>query len=81
MCPWEAWGDPDTNERAEIKDGEERTWRHPNTCQFETTSTARVPRLLRQKRTHRDGQGAMGGAARCGERPVWPGSRRPRPMA
>ncbi|RYY58919.1 MAG: hypothetical protein EOO05_14915 [Chitinophagaceae bacterium] len=24
----EVWGDPDTSERAEIKDWEERTWRH-----------------------------------------------------
>ena len=42
----EVWGDPDTNERAEIKDWEERTWRHLDTCQFETIITARVPRLL-----------------------------------
>lgn len=42
----EVWGDPDTNERAEIKDWEERTWRHLDTCQFETIITARVARLL-----------------------------------
>ncbi len=42
----EVWGDPDTNERAEIKDWEERTWRHLDTCQFETIFTARVPLLL-----------------------------------
>ena len=42
----EVWGDPETNERAEIKDWEERTWRHLDTCQFETIITARVPRLL-----------------------------------
>ena len=42
----EVWGDPDTNERAEIKDWEERIWRHLDTCQFETIITARVPRLL-----------------------------------
>lgn len=42
----EVWGDPDTNERAEIKDWEERTWRHLDTCQFETIITAKVPRLL-----------------------------------
>ena len=40
------FGDPDTNERAEIKDWEERSWRHLDTCQFETIITARVPRLL-----------------------------------
>ena len=34
---WEVWGDPDTNERAEIKDWEERTWRHLDACQFEPT--------------------------------------------
>ena len=42
----EVWGDPETNERAEIKDWEERTWRHLDTCQFETIITAKVPRLL-----------------------------------
>lgn len=42
----EVWGDPETSERAEIKDWEERTWRHLDTCQFETIITARVPRLL-----------------------------------
>jgi transposase len=42
----EVWGDPETNERAEIKDWEERTERHLDTCHFETISTARVPRLL-----------------------------------
>ncbi len=39
------WGDPETNERAEIKDWEERTWRHLDTCQYETIINARVPRL------------------------------------
>ena len=42
----EVWGDPETDERAEIKDWEERTWRHLDTCQFETIIAARVPRLL-----------------------------------
>jgi transposase len=42
----EVWGDPETNERAEIKDWEERTWRHLDTCQFETIIIAKVPRLL-----------------------------------
>jgi transposase len=42
----EVWGDPETNERAEIKDWEERTWRHLDTCQYETIISARVPRLL-----------------------------------
>lgn len=42
----EVWGDPETNERAEIKDWEERTWRHLDTCQFETIITAKVPRLV-----------------------------------
>jgi len=35
MARGEVWGDPDTNERAEIKDWEERTWRHLDICQFE----------------------------------------------
>jgi transposase len=30
----------------EIKDWQERTWRHLDTCQFNTIVTARVPRLL-----------------------------------
>ena len=34
----EVWGDPETNERAEIKDWDERTWRHLDTCQFEPTA-------------------------------------------
>ena len=42
----EVWGDPETDGRAEIKDWEERTWRHLDTCQFETIIAARVPRLL-----------------------------------
>lgn len=42
----QVWGDPDTNGRAEIKDWEERSWRHLDTCQFETIITAKVPRLL-----------------------------------
>lgn len=42
----EVWGDPESNERAEIKDWEERTWRHLDTCEFETVITAKVPRLL-----------------------------------
>lgn len=46
----QVWGDPDTRERAEIKDWEERSWRHLDTCQFETVITARVPRLLLKSR-------------------------------
>jgi transposase len=42
----EVWGDPHTNERAEIKDWEERTRRHLDTYQFETIITAKVGRLL-----------------------------------
>jgi transposase len=48
----EVWGDPETGERAEIKDWEERSWRHLDTCQYETIITAKVPRLLlKNKRT------------------------------
>ena len=46
----EVWGDPETNERVEIKDREERTWRHLDTCQFETIIVAKVPRLRLQNR-------------------------------
>ena len=31
----EVWGDLETHQRAEIKEWEERTWRHLDTCQFE----------------------------------------------
>lgn len=41
-----AWVDPETGERAEIKDWQDRTWRHLDTCQFQTIVTARVPRLV-----------------------------------
>jgi transposase len=41
-----AWVDPESCERAEIKDWQDRTWRHLDTCQFQTIVTARVPRLL-----------------------------------
>jgi transposase len=41
-----AWADPETGERAGIKDWQERTWRHLDTCQFQTIVTAGVPRLL-----------------------------------
>jgi len=42
----EAWGDPETGERAEIKDWQERTWRHLDTCEYETIISARVPRVV-----------------------------------
>jgi hypothetical protein len=41
----EVWGDPDPNERAEIKDWEERTSRHLDICQFENIITARLARI------------------------------------
>jgi len=40
------WADPETGERAEIKGWRERTWRHLDTCHFQTIVTARIPRLL-----------------------------------
>ncbi|MDB6136845.1 MAG: transposase [Verrucomicrobiales bacterium] len=40
------WADPETRERAEIKDWRKRTWRHPGTCDFETVITAKVPRVI-----------------------------------
>jgi transposase len=40
------WADPQTGERAEIKGWRERTWRHLDTCHFQTIVTARIPRLL-----------------------------------
>jgi len=40
------WADPESGERAEIKGWRERTWRHLDTCHFQTIVTARIPRLL-----------------------------------
>lgn len=42
----EAWVDPETRQRAEIKDWQERTWRHLDTCEYQTVITARVPRVV-----------------------------------
>ena len=42
----EAWVDPETRERAQIKDWQERTWRHLDTCEYQTIITARVPRVV-----------------------------------
>ena len=41
----EVWADPETAERAHIKDWHERTWRHLDTCEYQTIIIARVPRL------------------------------------
>ena len=41
----EAWIDPETRERAAIKDWSERTWRHLDTCEYQTIISARVPRV------------------------------------
>ena len=47
-----AWVDPETGERAEIKDWQQRVWRHLDTCEFETIITAEVPRIkLKSGRT------------------------------
>jgi transposase len=47
-----AWVDPETKQRAEIKDWQQRVWRHLDTCEYETIITARVPRLkLKSGRT------------------------------
>ena len=40
------WADPKTQTRAHIHSWQERTWRHLDTCQFETRITAKIPRLL-----------------------------------
>ena len=40
------WGDPETGQdRAHIHGWVERSWRHLDTCQFETVIVAKVPRL------------------------------------
>lgn len=44
----EAWVDPETRERAPVKDWQERTWRHLDTCEYQTIITARVPRVVLQ---------------------------------
>jgi len=62
VAPWkvasvECWHgiarvDPETGERAEIKDWQQRVWRHLDTCEYETIITANVPRLkLKSGRT------------------------------
>jgi len=40
------WADPETRERAAIKDWQERTWRHLDTCEYETVISASVPRII-----------------------------------
>jgi transposase len=46
------WADPETEQRAEIKDWVERQWRHLDTCEFQTIIISRVPRLkLKSGRT------------------------------
>ena len=40
------WGDPiDSSKRAHIHGWTKRTWRHLDTCQFETIIEAEVPRV------------------------------------
>jgi transposase len=41
----EVWADPKTQTRAHIHSWNTRTWRHLDTCQFETLITAQIPRL------------------------------------
>lgn len=41
-----AWSDPQTKQRAQIKDWQQRTWRHLDTCEFETIIIAKVPRIV-----------------------------------
>ena len=40
-----AWADPETKERAEVKEWKERSWRHLDTCEYKTIVTAKVPRI------------------------------------
>ena len=39
------WTDPETKQRALIKDWHERTWRHTDTCECKTLVTCRVPHI------------------------------------
>jgi len=39
------WGCPESGERLPVHDHVERSWRHLDTCQFETVLICRVPRL------------------------------------
>jgi transposase len=41
--PGTKWGDPVTQGPAHVHQWRQRTWRHLNTCQFETVISARVP--------------------------------------
>jgi transposase len=46
------WTDPETKQRALIKDWHERTWRHMDTCECQTMVTCSVPRIdLKSGRT------------------------------
>lgn len=46
------WTDPETNQRAHLKDWHERAWRHMDTCECKTIVTCRVPRIeLKSGRT------------------------------
>ena len=40
-----AWGDPLTGERAQIKDWQEREWRHTDSLEYQTIVKCRVPRI------------------------------------
>ena len=42
------WGHPETNLAASLHKWTERTWRHLDTCQFETVITANVPSVKHQ---------------------------------
>ena len=41
--PGTRWGDPVTRGAAHVHQWRQRTWRHLDTCQFETVTSARVP--------------------------------------
>jgi len=41
--PGTKWGDPVTRGAAHVHQWRQRTWRHLDTCQFETLISARVP--------------------------------------
>lgn len=40
------WTDPETRERGYVHGWKERTWRHLDTCEFETVVIAKVPRIV-----------------------------------
>ena len=55
------WACPERRERLPVHDHVERTWRHVDTCQFETVLLGRVPQAAPARWPGVDGAWALGG--------------------